>query len=463
MRAILVSKRFCLVDRPGDDPTIEDFSYTREADLTGGLGSVLTRIARRVTGRECVVLIDLSGADAIGLPSVLPGGAGIPTVPDTGRDVDHLVSTAAAGWTGPASLRPWMVFSAKDRPTLYVGVINWQDGMSGALNGDRMPFAPDAFAHHLQWLQMMGTTWHHTPGIAALAALRGQDWPHARNPTWKPEKALAVPAWELSETSWNYQQWTNPDPVDIQGQPVDPEAAPRVIYDRVRAGLSAIISAEVAAFSLRHYQGSAFDRSRAGFWLIESGTWNHPTMPDPRGYGTGCEHAERWMTTPTVALLQDLTEAGLFGGFRVRDSWTGDGSRLFRKWGERMRDAYSTVDTLPVETDRDVMRTAVKDGYRQVAGMLTLASSTIYRPDWAATLRAVQRIETWRNAWEVWSASGLAPFSMHGDAVTYLDPTHAGADLMTPYTRKNGQPRFAIADRLGAYHCKIALPATVSA
>src|SRR5688572_7490215 len=120
-------------------------------------------------------------------------------------------------------------------------------------------------------------------------------------------------------------------------------------------------SLDVAAWALTHRTGDRFDPGYAGTSLVDLAPWTAPDLPGPVGYDP--ENPQRpdgsrrpvLLTTPTLVLLAELAELGIYGGFRVLESWTAPAVRgIFRK-------AASVLEKTYREGGPDV-RAAVKAG-----------------------------------------------------------------------------------------------------
>jgi hypothetical protein len=184
-------------------------------------------------------------------------------------------------------------------------------------------------------------------------------------------------------------------------------------YDHVAAYLGAANVAEVAAGPLVRTGRVLFDKRLSGYWEIPAGPTidavaeRYPLMPP---IVTAHREGETvWVTTPTVALLEQL-------GYlvEIRDAWTAPGRRLLRGWAEKLRDVWAGTASVPV------LHKAVKYTFRETVGMLARRGGRVYRPDWALTIQAQERANLWRRM----LAAGLAPAArwplvVNTDCVTY--------------------------------------------
>jgi hypothetical protein len=200
-------------------------------------------------------------------------------------------------------------------------------------------------------------------------------------------------------------------------------------YDATRMYLAAAQACEVLApWKLVHTGKRVFDPKRAGWWKVELGPWNDDRIPAPAGPG----ESVRWVTTPTLVLLQELQEAGgAFQSFEVIDSWTQVGKRLLRSWAETIESAYHAgkdlriphVSTADDWTDGLLISSAAKAAYRETIGLLKPNagpdSSPTYRPDWHYSLIAQSRSTLWRKVWAIGLAEDRWPLTIHVDHVWY--------------------------------------------
>lgn len=434
-RALLISPAFTVLDDPNVPTPVKE---TPTETWRDGLGVLLSRVAKTMDG-EGVVLLDGAAADALKLPWQ-PANLEKATTP-AGLD-----DARADGWKVDKA-GPWMTFRADRRPTLHVGVTTLIQAARCPLVA---PWPGDTVGALRMWHEMTGYAWHGTPGVAGMALMRataprvmvrGRMTP----PTWK---AVGGPA-EAREADFSAARWSRPMTTTFEHG-----------YDATRMYLAAAKGCEVLApWTLRNTGAIDFDPKRAGWWKAELSGWNVDTIPDPAGPGEGLV---RWITTPTAVLLSWLVDQGVYGGFRVVDSWTADGKRLFRKWGEVIEATYQAATAklserdgdgfpLAVAMDADRVRQAAKEVYREAWGLLNRSSNAVYRPDWHFTILAQARANLWRKVWAVGQAEDRWPVGIDVDNVWYgsehEDPEQACPRGLVP-------PRGKTRDQLGQFKVK---------
>jgi hypothetical protein len=239
------------------------------------------------------------------------------------------------------------------------------------------------------WHETTGVPWVGTPGMTGNALLV-DGWrqmnPKAEEPFWsKPGIWYPMeehPAWPFGEIEQPFTpgKWSRDHDGPLHG------------YDLNKAYLSAYAVVELPVGSLTHHKsgagGDAFDGS-PGIWRVKLSPWQYvDLLPDPAGYAPTLEDGSRWLTTPTLTLLQQLTERGDYGGFEVLEYWgLGAGRRVTRKWAELINDVASA--------GRPVVAYAAKQVYKQTYGMWA-RSGRVARPDWRAFIIATARCNLWR-------------------------------------------------------------------
>jgi hypothetical protein len=402
------------------------------------IGTVLHSLAPHY-GREGVLLLSSSAAQELRLPwaeRVPRGGiADHPAVLEAGR----------AGWTTSA-IGDWSTFRGDGRPVLHVAitpVLDLATDREGIVSDfplfarvDQGGIRTTVRALRLYQDATKGIPWHGNPGMACLGiqrelAPRKDGTKGSKPPTWKPHP-LEPDGITRIPTGPDY----GPDGA------AESDLLPRHFtrrpdlrwthgYDWNRAYISAMILLEVAPWTLKHTGRIPYSKRLAGWWQVELPhhrtadgrlelTWNHPGMPHPAGYSES-DSPIRWVTGPTMALLEELTAEGVFGGVRILDSWTGPARDwVMRPLGECLRDAYTGVAALSDDpTEVALVRAALKQAGREGPGLWNKGANWIYRPDWWYALVALTRCNIWRAMWREGKTSGRWPLMIDRDQMWY--------------------------------------------
>jgi len=371
------------------------------------LGVFLDRVARRI-GRECVILLSAWAADQL----LRWNGA----VPETQA---RLEQARAAGWN-VSGVRGWTTFH-REGHAVHVGV------EADETVAERCPMIsgePVLTCLRLaRWHELTGAAYHGTPGVAGISLMRR----HAprtggKEPTWQSK--LEHGRWNNAESDYLPQQWQ---------RSVSPGELNH--YDANRAYLSACTVAELPRYSLRGMGPVEFDPTMGGYWLVELPTWKYADqMPEPAGYKARGRTLGGWVTTPTLRLLAELTEAGHYGGFRIIDSYLSPSRRILRTWASILE--VACTHWTPIENDPDgpaAIRATAKEAYREAIGLLGRPGGLVYRPDWRHTIIATMRANLWRKVWKIGQEGDQWPISITVDSVAY----HGSAPL--PVGPKLGQ------------------------
>lgn len=391
--------------------------------MAAGLGALLRRVAARTGGREGVVILDRLAALDVGIPA---GGNW-----SEGIGVNVWAQLQAAGWKC-GDLKPWTTLTADGLPTMHLGIAPWfgdfpigvpPSGPNGweQVGEGRYDWRATADALGL-WSELTGSAYLWSPGVAALRVLQDMTRAGRLKPTWKTDNPIGPGAAEERWSPWIGPAWSN-----THTGPMGPDwsaghAGQVWVFDKRRAGLAAAASTEVCIGRLRHSGRSTFDRRLAGWWLIEVPAWNDPRLPHPCGPGVD---PIRWVTTPTLALLDDLAQAGRMGIARVVDSWTGPGRRLFRYWAQRMEQAYQFASVLESPIGEAVADAVKRGAAREAHGMMASGRGSVQRDDWHHAITATKRANIFRviDA-QLFNNADAVPLMVDDDAITYDDPLY---------------------------------------
>jgi len=202
-------------------------------------------------------------------------------------------------------------------------------------------------------------------------------------PYWRPPvaglddvHARIIPAW-----SWSRRV------SDLDGERV-------LQLDANAAYLSAIMTVEVSHGPLG---GSSrqFDPRIPGYWLVDAHSWKlSDRIMSPLGMARTTDRV--WLTTPTVQLLQQLSDQGVWPGVRVYGAFIGSSACRLRGWASRIASDRSFA----MQAGDDSRVAEIKLGYSQAVTLLgTDKKSDAFRPDWADFIRAQHAATIWRKAW----------------------------------------------------------------
>lgn len=287
------------------------------------------------------------------------------------------------------------------------------------------------------WTETTGAGWVGTPGMTGNNLLI-DTWtdlhPKAPAPRWNTS-GIWLPV--HGGDTWTYGQIEQPFTTAKWARDYD---GPMHGYDLNKCYLSAYQTAELPADSLEHRpKGVRFDPRMGGIWRVELSDWRFGhLLPDPAGYGPALDDGTRWLTTPTLALLQQITDRGDYSGFTVREAWTAPARRITRKWAELINDVAGAA--------RDPLNTAAKQVYKQTYGMW-VRRGRIYRPDWHYTIIAVARANMWRKLDTALRAGSATlvdpdtrdrqiPVRVETDCVFYATGAHTTWEELAPPTFK---------------------------
>lgn len=406
-RAILITPEYTIVDDRAGVATPSDA-------FDGGLPALLARVAARFE-REGVVLVDQAAAGLLGLPTVGP-------LPEEGMDAHEAAAAArGAGWT-VEKISDWSRFSRKGHASVNLGILPLIDRTECPLLGESDWASVPAFT---LWHRLTGRSWRGSAGMAGHAILmdRMRTTGKARI-TLKLKKPQEPDPTAAQELPYLPGQWSGQRP-----------ARYALGFDLDRAYIGAAGVAEVAPWPLKRTERRPFSAKDPGWWQVElQGTWNVPHMPDPAGYRRGGPRV-RWVTTPRAALLAQLAEDGLHGGFLVLDSYTmrtdkfdrRPNLRLFREWSEAMGGTYEEAarmrDGAGVEAqDAAAVVEAVKLVGHKTPGAWASETNFIYRRDWWHSVIAMNGANLWRRAWKVGggvNGKGPWPWYIDTDCIWY--------------------------------------------
>lgn len=415
------------------------------------LAEFIRRIATKAKGygqKEITCLISAIVAAELGFPATIGGS------------VAFLEPVRTAGFRVARELFPFMTFhSHPDLPSVHLGVTPWIEEADRKIRERQRKKFPLYLADDIpgsiqlmsQWQSETGCAYRGGPGVNAVAILRSQHNAESRNcPTWKPRNQPDIPL--VTDPPLLPQSWQAVDHTLDELRDTD-----REYLDMNGAYLGRYITQPVPRWGLRktgplpdiYVPNPKGGRTPLGGWfLIKPSVWNEARMPHPAGPDIlyperGQEIEPVWRTAPTLALLDELTERGLYGGYKILDSWTSKAYKDLAPMGEKLRDIiYSGEHPAPL------IATA-KAAAQEFHGQTATDGGMIVRPDWYATIRASARTTLWRRALQAGLTEDRWPLYFKIDAAFYRAgelpdinqfPRKAGLGGFKVMTRKAGDP-----------------------
>lgn len=248
-----------------------------------------------------------------------------------------------------------------------------------------------------QWTQGTGHNWTGTPGMTGCSLLRDGYPENAYTPHWAPKNP-----WKLGDIEAPYTpaQWSR-----------EPDGELEYGYDANKSYLSTMKTIDLPADALKFNKSTVFDPSLGGIARVELEPWNRAGMlPDPAGYAPTLPDGSRWITWPTLRLIDDLFNEGEHGGYAIREAWTAPTRRITRQWGELIHQA--------VKSDSPAIARAAQRVYNETYGMWRRAGGRIDRPDWHYSVIGLDRSNRWRKM-HAWSKHKRLPTRIETDAVFY--------------------------------------------
>jgi hypothetical protein len=347
------------------------------------------------------------------------------------------------GWQAGPEAQGWQSYTLLDdtRVVAHVGTVS-------ELDPHRHPYVYSGSSALLTWGRAFGVPYHGTPGVAGTDVLRAAIGVHRTEVIYRPDKRRDwVPDLERLarvglERDYVPTDWCATGPLRDE---------PTITLDANMAYLAAAITADLPAGMLHHYQGAP-PAGEVGYHLVELEPWWCNHLPDPAGYRPSNARpshrdAPRWITTPTLRLINELQQDGIHGGARVLESWTARSRRVTRPWGGLIRDViyaeYANTD--PALSAPAGLIATLKAAYRETIGLMGRQGGRVYRPDWQSIIIAQSRATLWRKIHKAWTA-GANPLSVNVDAVTFAGTTPPDAFPVQP-------------GKLGAFKVKGAQPA----
>ncbi|MGW1811547.1 DnaB-like helicase C-terminal domain-containing protein [Streptomyces sp. NPDC002078] len=142
----------------------------------------------------------------------------------------------------------------------------------------------------------------------------------------------------------------------------------------------------------------AFDKTKAGIYLIDIPEWNRTDMPHPLGriVERPDDQGRVWVTTPHIKQLEKLVREGhLAAAPTIHDSWTGKANEsLFKPFYEATRKARTEL----VEVGGDAYKTyktRLSIALRLLWPKRQEQRSPFWRPDWRMSMVAEASVRHW--------------------------------------------------------------------
>lgn len=251
-----------------------------------------------------------------------------------------------------------------------------------------------------------GGPWFSTPGLSGVTTLR-RSFDGGKTPRWQAPRPRGVPA--ISELKHTVPH----DPTQV------------ATWDMRWARLNAASAAKLPLGPLAPGRMLDFEeRDEYGYVKVpERQLLAQPDgMPiwwgkvDPSDGGV-------WITTGHVDLCREMSIYP-----HILDSYTAPGGTLLRSWANGLRDALyweretellSVANRQTAGIMSKVLKSPLKDTYRQVVGMIATEGRSIHRPDWHDIVIGTEQFLALRRVYKVGCELDVWPVKIDTDAVTY--------------------------------------------
>ncbi|MEV8593612.1 DnaB-like helicase C-terminal domain-containing protein [Streptomyces sp. NPDC052012] len=142
----------------------------------------------------------------------------------------------------------------------------------------------------------------------------------------------------------------------------------------------------------------AFDKTKAGIYLIDIPEWNRTDMPHPLGriIERPDDQGRVWVTTPHIRQLEKLVREGhLEAAPTIHDSWTGKANEsLFKPFYEATRKARTELIQVGGEPYK-AYKTRLSIALRLLWPKRQEQKSPFWRPDWRMSMVAEASVRHW--------------------------------------------------------------------
>lgn len=254
-----------------------------------------------------------------------------------------------------------------------------------------------------------------------------------RLPYWRPKAPACHTEFHLPVWGKDGTRWERHDLAELRSTlpRVAQQVSQRMVELDVNAAWPAAASTVLLAHgSLTHTRFQAFDGS-PGYWLVDLRAieWDDVKRDLASPLGTNRHRDQAWLASPTVALLTELAQEGVWPELTILDSWTCEDRCRLNKWAERIKIERNALHDVG---DRERLD-ALKISYAQAVEMLLKGDKfKAHRPDWAHTIFAQHAASTWRKMWRATQA-GHGPVAMGNvDAVTFMGDDLIALQGMNP-------------------------------
>lgn len=300
------------------------------------------------------------------------------------------------------TVRAWTTFvHAPTGTVVHLGLLReLESGRIGPLLTGHT--GPADIAYRLgRYAEVTGTLWRYTAGVTGCQMLR-----QLHNKPGRGTQPL----------------WSHKGPIGMRGtgpmiwrggeQPTAEHEALVHGFDVNAMYLAALKNAYLAWSRLEPYTGP-FDPTYAGWWEVDvqdlpvelyDGVSRPPVFPK--------QHVHKgsvWLTTPVVKYLMDLGHNPQI----LMATVSGNAPTLGRPVAEKLAQARTAV-----ADDRRVLG-AIKRTYAELVGMMAREGGSMYRPDWAATIQDLARVNMLRRLDKA-AAEGFVPFMVKTDAAYFM-------------------------------------------
>ncbi|MGP4089990.1 hypothetical protein [Streptomyces sp. KR55] len=142
----------------------------------------------------------------------------------------------------------------------------------------------------------------------------------------------------------------------------------------------------------------AFDKTKAGIYLIDIPAWNRTDMPHPLGriIERPDEQGRVWVTTPHIKQLEKLVREGhLAAAPTIHGSWTGKANEsLFKPFYEATRKARTELVQVGGDPYK-AYKTRLSIALRLLWPKRAEQRSPFWRPDWRMSMVAEASVRHW--------------------------------------------------------------------